>query len=555
MGKNCLVTGGAGSIGSALVKELLRLDTKTVRVFDNNEYALFKLKQELTNPKIRLLLGDIRDRKRVILALKNIDIVFHIAAIKNIEISEYNYAETVRTNIDGTINLIECSMQTEPEHFIFISSDKACNYSNFYGATKFVGEKLCLWANQISDKTLFSVCFHPSTRVLTNNGYKPISTIKAGDFVLSHNLRFRKVIRTFKRWYKGKLLQISDGKRFILVTPEHPLLVLNNGSQGIHGGYKWSKAEVCIRKGFPFITYRGGIHSGVNRRRRMFPIKDTTLSKPSDKICVHPSYNTQPRYTQGSRTTKVASTQIMRNVLLSLSKRTNPPHVGNPNRRKTSSYGATASINSLFNREKETCRTSPQGVFPCTIQSKNGLLGKNAEDKRRDISLQLDKPPRAIKTESGAIEFVKARDTKLLSYAGTVCNLEVEQDNSYVAEGFFAHNCRFGNVKDSRGNVFEIWREQLKQGKPLTVTHEKARRFFWSSKEAVDFIIKCSLLTKGGEIFVPEMEEYTMMELAKELSSNIKITGLRKGEKIVEELMTTQERKQAKYQDGVWIIK
>lgn len=152
-----LITGGAGSIASEVVSELLLKQVRAVRVFDNNEDALFKLKRRFQGDlRLRLLLGDIRDRERVKMAMKDVDIVIHTAAIKNIEVSEYNAAETCRINIDGTINLIENAMQLGVKRFLFISTDKAAEYSTLYGATKYVGERLTIWASRISTNTVFS---------------------------------------------------------------------------------------------------------------------------------------------------------------------------------------------------------------------------------------------------------------------------------------------------------------------------------------------------------------------------------------------------------------
>ena len=115
---------------------------------------------------------------------------------------------------------------------------------------------------------------------------------------------------------------------------------------------------------------------------------------------------------------------------------------------------------------------------------------------------------------------------------------------------------RFGNVKQSSGNVFEIWRNQLKAGEPLTVTHPEATRYIMDIDEAVDFIIEATEYASGGEIMVSEMQTYKILDLAKQLSENIKITGLRAEEKLHEELLTEEEKKRAKrLGDKIWVIK
>ena len=154
--KTVLVTGGAGSIGSAIVKKLLEYPIKTVRVLDLDEYNLFKLKRSLNDQRLRLLLGSILDTDRVEMAGKNVDIVIHAAAIKNIEISEFNPIETIDVNTNGTINMIKMAMKNSPKKFLNISTDKAVNAATLYGTTKQLGEKLTSWAGYHITGTKFA---------------------------------------------------------------------------------------------------------------------------------------------------------------------------------------------------------------------------------------------------------------------------------------------------------------------------------------------------------------------------------------------------------------
>src|SRR3989338_6654442 len=142
--KVIMVTGGCGSIGSEIVKKLLLFKPKAIRVFDNNESNLFYLGHELKNKSIRLLLGDIRDRNRVYRAMKDIDIVFHAAALKHVPLCEYNPFEAVSTNVFGTENLISAAMDNNVKKFIGISTDKAVNPINTMGATKLLSEKIII---------------------------------------------------------------------------------------------------------------------------------------------------------------------------------------------------------------------------------------------------------------------------------------------------------------------------------------------------------------------------------------------------------------------------
>ncbi len=269
--KIILVTGGAGSIGSALTEKILSYPVQSVRILDINEHALFKLKHKLNDPRLRMLLGSILDKDRIEMAGNDADIIIHTAAIKNIEISEFNPIETIDVNINGTVNLIKSVIKNKPKKFLYISTDKAAESSTLYGTTKLLGEKLTTWA---------------------------------------------------------------------------------------------------------------GAHI---------------------------------------QTTKFASV-------------------------------------------------------------------------------------------------------------------------------------RFGNVIETRGNVFEVWDEELKNNKPLSITDPKMKRYFFHIDEAVDFILKCILIMNKGEILVPKMKSYKLKDIAKNISKNQKIIGLRFGEKLNEILITKDEKNQAIEHKDMWII-
>ncbi|MBU1199376.1 MAG: polysaccharide biosynthesis protein [Nanoarchaeota archaeon] len=146
--KKILVTGGAGSIGFRLVKELMRYNPEVIRVLDTDESRLFYLENQLSNDKIfRFLLGDVRDKDRVIRAMEGIDIVFHLAALKHVKTCEYDPLEAVKTNIMGAQNIIEAALKNNVEKVIFTSSDKASSPNNTMGATKLLAEKLFNAAN------------------------------------------------------------------------------------------------------------------------------------------------------------------------------------------------------------------------------------------------------------------------------------------------------------------------------------------------------------------------------------------------------------------------
>ena len=155
--KDVLVTGGCGSIGSALVERLLRYDVKRVRVLDHNESGQFHLQERFKqHEKLRTLIGDTRDEERLRWAMQGVDIIFHAAALKHVPLCEYNPFEAVSTNVYGTQNLINVARDEEIDKFISISTDKAVNPINTMGATKLLSEKLILNAPLGDVKTVFS---------------------------------------------------------------------------------------------------------------------------------------------------------------------------------------------------------------------------------------------------------------------------------------------------------------------------------------------------------------------------------------------------------------
>lgn len=270
--KTVLITGGAGSLGSALTKKILEFPVDSVRILDINEHSLFQLNHSINDSRLRILLGSIVDKDRIDMATKDTDIIFHVAAIKNIEISEFNPFETVEININGTMNLLKTTMMYKPKKFLYISTDKAVDPSTLYGSTKQISERLVNWA-----------------------------------YVHNKNIKFSTI--------------------------------------------------------------------------------------------------------------------------------------------------------------------------------------------------------------------------------------------------------RFGNIMETRGNVFELWRDQKQKNLSLSITDPKMKRYFFHMSDAVDFILQCLLLCKGGDTFVPKMSLYSMNTLANQISHRHKVIGRRKGEKLCEKLMSDYEKSIAIKKDNMWIIR
>jgi len=166
-GKKILVTGGTGCIGSEIVRSVLKYKPKVVRIFSNDENGTFRMMHETDVggtkmmheiPNRRFLIGDVRDKERVMLAMEDIDIVYHAAALKHVPLCEYNPFEAIKTNVLGTRNIIEAALAFGVDRVISISTDKAVNPVNTMGATKLLAEKLIIDANEGkgAKKTIFS---------------------------------------------------------------------------------------------------------------------------------------------------------------------------------------------------------------------------------------------------------------------------------------------------------------------------------------------------------------------------------------------------------------
>jgi len=141
--KRILVTGGLGSIGSEIVKQLLAYNPKEIRILDNRETELFYARVSYSNHEnVRALFGDVRDKERLLKATDGVDIIFHAAAMKHVFVCEYDPFEAVKTNVIGTQNVIECALEHNLERMLLISTDKAVNPSNVMGATKLLAERL-----------------------------------------------------------------------------------------------------------------------------------------------------------------------------------------------------------------------------------------------------------------------------------------------------------------------------------------------------------------------------------------------------------------------------
>lgn len=159
-GKTVLITGGTGTFGHALIARLLKeKSVKKVIVLSRDELKQSQLQHLYPNEsRLRYFLGDVRDKERLMRAFRGVDIVVHAAALKQVPATEYNPFEAVKTNVVGTQNVIDAAIDQKVSKVLLVSSDKAVEPNNLYGATKMCAEKLCVAANVYGvGSTAFSV--------------------------------------------------------------------------------------------------------------------------------------------------------------------------------------------------------------------------------------------------------------------------------------------------------------------------------------------------------------------------------------------------------------
>lgn len=158
--KSILITGGTGSFGRQFLRTALRrFRPKRLVVYSRDELKQFEMQPEFNAPCMRYFIGDVRDRERLTQAMRGIDIVIHAAALKQVPAAEYNPTECVKTNVHGAENVISAAIANEVERVIALSTDKAANPINLYGATKLVSDKLFIAGNNLAGghRTRFAV--------------------------------------------------------------------------------------------------------------------------------------------------------------------------------------------------------------------------------------------------------------------------------------------------------------------------------------------------------------------------------------------------------------
>ncbi|MEX0734711.1 MAG: UDP-N-acetylglucosamine 4,6-dehydratase (inverting) [Steroidobacteraceae bacterium] len=220
-GKSILITGGTGSFGRQYVKTILeRFRPKKVIVYSRDELKQFEMEHDFHQDCMRYFIGDVRDRDRLVQAMNGVDYVIHAAALKQVPAAEYNPMECIKTNIHGAENVIHAALANEVEKVIALSTDKAANPINLYGATKLVSDKLFVAANNLAGghKTRFSVVRYGNVvgsrgsviplfkrQIASGCDQLPITDTKMTRFWITLQQGVDFVLKNFERMHGGEI--------------------------------------------------------------------------------------------------------------------------------------------------------------------------------------------------------------------------------------------------------------------------------------------------------------------------------------------------------------
>jgi len=252
--KNIMITGGTGSFGKKYTEILLKkYNPNKIIIFSRDELKQYEMAQDFTNKCMRYFIGDVRDAKRLEKAMRNVDYVIHAAALKHVPIAEYNPMECIKTNINGAQNVIDAAISNKVKKVIALSTDKAANPVNLYGATKLASDKLFVAANNLtgSQDTAFSVVRYGNVlnsrgsvvpyfkKLLASGATKlPITDINMTRFFITLEDGVNFVLKNFERMSGGEIfipkipsMKIIDMAKAIAPDLPHDIIGIRPGEK------------------------------------------------------------------------------------------------------------------------------------------------------------------------------------------------------------------------------------------------------------------------------------------------------------------------------------
>ena len=252
--KSILITGGTGSFGKKYVETLLKNHSpKKIIIYSRDELKQFEMQQVYNADCMRYFIGDVRDKERMNRAMRGVDYVIHAAAMKQVPAAEYNPMECVKTNINGAENVIDAALNNDVEKVIALSTDKAANPVNLYGATKLASDKIFVAANNISGghRTRFSVVRYGNVvgsrgsvlpffekLISENTDHLPITHEEMTRFWISLQQGVDFVLKNFSRMFGGEIfvpkipsINIVDLAKAVAPTLPHKIIGIRPGEK------------------------------------------------------------------------------------------------------------------------------------------------------------------------------------------------------------------------------------------------------------------------------------------------------------------------------------
>ena len=223
-GKRIFVSGATGSWGQTLIRMLLsKYNPAEIICFSRGELQQVLMQRKFQDARLKFVVGDVRDYEAVRFAMRDVNIVFHLAALKHVPICEDHPQEAIKTNITGTTNIVNSAIENGVDKVIDVSTDKAVEPLNLYGMTKAVGEKLVIQANDLSTHTRF-VCIRGGNVMGSNGSVIPyfVEQIKAGGPITITDLRMTRFFLTLEEAITLLFKAAEDsigGETFVMNMP------------------------------------------------------------------------------------------------------------------------------------------------------------------------------------------------------------------------------------------------------------------------------------------------------------------------------------------------
>ena len=229
-----MITGGTGSFGKKFTEILLsEHDPESVRIYSRGELLQMEMQNRFDDSRLRFLIGDVRDRDRLYRAASGVDIIVHAAALKHVPACEYNPIEAVRTNVEGSVNVIDAAIDNSVEKIMAISTDKAVHPVNLYGATKMVAEKLFTQGNAYTGwaKTRFS-CIRYGNVIGSRGSVIPLFKEQKKNGVITitddRMTRFWITLEQGVRFVMDCIARMKGGETFVPKIPSMKVIDLAN---------------------------------------------------------------------------------------------------------------------------------------------------------------------------------------------------------------------------------------------------------------------------------------------------------------------------------------